>query len=169
MKIIFIFLSVLCTVPVSGAVTWPLVAHYTWNFTFGPGRLSTTTTDSLAIQLDNTDRLLPSERMIIRLYGGDASEPMFFRDWVGALDGLNGLLTYAENWDVPLADLSGRLELEMESGTVKLHRVTLSIANGTKAYNATITPDVQLVPEPGITLLFSSAGGLAFRRRRGAS
>lgn len=160
-----IVMAILLT-PLHGAVTWPSVTHYTWNFNLGTGGPSSSTSDMLTIQLDSTDRLVEPERMLIRMYAGLATEPMYSRDWNGTLSGLNGLLYTTESWDAPLAALWGRLELDIEGGSVELRRLSLSVATGTRSYSTTITPEVRLVPEPGVVFLIPVAGCLALLRRR---
>jgi hypothetical protein len=156
----------LVSAPLHGAVTWPVVDHYTWNFVLEDVGPRTSTTDTLSIQFDSTDRLVAPERMLIRMYGGDAAEPMYTKNWDGTPTGLNGLLVFVENWDAPLAALRGRLELVMELGSVELRRLTLSLETGTRRYATSFSPNVRLVPEPSVTLLIVIAGGFAFRRKR---
>lgn len=158
-----IFLS-----PLHGAATWPSVYGYDWNFTLADIGPRTTTTDMLSIQFDSTDRLVAPERMLIRLFGGGAAEPFYTKNWDGTATGLNGLLVIEQDWDAPLAALWGRLELEMESGSVELRTLTLSVETGTRRYATSAFPNVRLVPEPGVALLMPTLGGLVFRRRRSA-
>ncbi len=153
-------------VPLHGAITWPSVDRYTWNFDLGVGGASSSTTDTLAIQLDGPDRLVEPEIMLIRLYLGESSDPFYSRDWAGPSFGVNGLLYYPEAWTVPAGVTSGRAELRMAFGSVELRRITLHIATGTREYSASIAPNVRLVPEPATTLLVMTTGLLAFQRRR---
>lgn len=159
-------LLLLFLTPLPGAVTWPNVSHYTWNFNLGSGGPSSSHSDMLTIQLDSTDRLVEPERMLIRMFIGNSSEPMYSRIWNGPSFGVNGLIYNTEDWDLPVGVSEGRLELEMEVGTVELRRLTLSIGTGTTSYSTSTSPNVRLVPEPGVTLLITLAGCSAFRRRR---
>lgn len=159
-------LLLLFLTPLSGAVTWPNVSHYTWNFNLGSGALSSSFSDTLTVQLDSTDRLVEPEKMLIRMYLGNSSEPMYSRVWIGPSFGVNGLIYNTQDWDVPMGVSEGRLELEMEVGTVELRRLTLSIGTGTTSYSTSITPSVRLVPEAGVALLTTAAGCLGLLRRR---
>ena len=70
--------------PLQGAVTWPSVENYTWNFNLGAGSPSSSTTDMFTVQFDSTDTLVEPERLLIRLYAGNATQPSVFQnhDWL---------------------------------------------------------------------------------------
>lgn len=159
-------LLLLFATPLPAAVTWPSVSHYTWNFNLGSGGPSSSYSDMLTIQLDSTDRLVEPERMLILMYIGNSSEPMYSRVWNGPSFGVNGLIYTTEDWNVPMGVSEGRLELEMDVGTVELRRLTLNIGTGTTSYSASISPSVRLVPEPGVALLTTAAGCLGLLRRQ---
>ena len=152
--------------PLHGAVTWPSVEHYTWNFNLGTGSPSSSTTDMFTVQFDSTDTLVEPERLLIRLYAGNANQPVYSKTMIGYSFGTNGLLLVEENWDALFPVFWGRLELEMETGSVELRRLTLSLATGIRSYSSSITPNVRLVPEPGIALMITAAGCLGLLRRR---
>ncbi len=166
LKILPAILLAFLPIPLHGAVTWPSVDHYTWNFNLGAGGPSSSLSDMLTIQLDSSDRLVEPERMLIHMYIGTSSEPVYSRVWNGPSFGVNGLIYSTEAWDVPMGVSEGRLELEMEIGTVELRRLTLSIGTGTTSYATSISPNVRLIPEPGVAVLITFAGGIAFQRRR---
>lgn len=75
-------------------------------------------------------------------------------------------LLVEENWDALFPVFWDRLELEMKTGSVELRRLTLSLATGTRSYSDSITPNVRLVPEPGIALMITAASCLCLLRRR---
>jgi hypothetical protein len=150
----------------TAATTWPSMEKFVWNFNLVRVASTTSTLDTFTIQFDAANRLVFPDVMKIRLYAGDASEPMYARDWAGNEGGLNGLLYMPSDWHIPLAGLTGRLELEMLAGSVDLHRVSLSIQDGTSRYTDSITPDIQLVPEPGIGAWALAITGLLLRRKR---
>ena len=85
---------------------------------------------------------------------------------IGYSFGTNGLLLVEENWDALFSVFWGRLELEMETGSVELRRLTLSLATGTRSYSDSIAPNVRLVPEPGIALMITAASCLCLLRRQ---
>lgn len=154
--------------PLHGAVTWPSVENFTWNFDLGVGGPSSSTGDMLVIQLDSTDRLVEPEVMLIRLYLGDSVEPLYSRDWAGLSSGLNGLIYQPDAWTVPAGVSKGRLELGMQTGAVHLRSMTVRIATGTREYSTTVTPYVRLVPEPTTALILMTTGLFALQRKRSA-
>ena len=152
--------------PLHAAVTWPSVENYTWNFNLGTGSPSASTTDRFTLQFDSTDTLVEPERLLIRLYAGNATQPVYSKTMIGPSFGTNGLLLVEENLDALFPVFWGRLELEMETGSVELRGLTLSLATGTRSYSSSISPNVRLVPEPGIALMITAASCLSLLRRR---
>ena len=166
MKLILALLLTFYTGPLQGAVSWPNVTQYTWTYDLRPGSPSSSTMDMFTVQFDASDRLVEPERLFIRLYAGDATVPLYSKTMTGTSSGTNGLLLFEENWEALFPVFRGRLELEMESGSVELRHLTISIATGTESYSSSISPNVRLVPEPGVAMLATAAGVLVFRRRR---
>lgn len=85
--------------PLHGAVTWPSVENYTWNFNLETGSPSSSTTDMFTVQFDGSDTLVEPERLLIRLYAGNATQPVYSKTMIGPSFGTNGLLLVEENWD----------------------------------------------------------------------
>lgn len=159
-------IAFLSLIPLHAAVTFPEAVSYRWNFTLIDLGLQSSTIDMLVIQFNHTDKLTAPERMIIQMYSGAATEPMYYKDWYGTSFGLNGLIVTETNWDASLSDLAGRLELTMFGGSVSLQTLSIRLETGTRRYAASISPNVTVVPEPTTPILLTVAMTLICRRRR---
>ena len=144
--------------PSRAATTWPSVGHYSWNFTLSAGVPSTSTLDQLAIQFDSANKLTLSELFKIRLFSGNDTVPMYSLNFPGSQNGYNGIATFQEGWEVPLAGGTGRLELDLDGGSVDLSSITLVVATGSLRRTASISPNVRLIPEPNALFLCMIAG-----------
>jgi len=148
------------------ATVWPGAERFVWDFTLQAVTTTTSLSDDFTIQLDASDRLVFPDMMRILLYAGDLETPLFAQDWRGTASGLNGLWVLRQDWHLAFAGGTGRLELEMLTGTVALRRVTIAIQDGSKRSVASISPQLILIPEPGSAFCLTAAAGLWLMRRR---
>ena len=147
------------------AAVLPDLDRFVWNFTLLATPDNSNSTDQFSIQF-GTDRLTSGEILLVNVFANGQSLATYTKTLRGQGTGTNGYL-YFGDLDAVFPGSEGSVTLDMVNGTVEIARLSIRFNTPVSSAFATLSPELRLVPEPGIPMMILGGflTGILIRRR----
>lgn len=143
----------------------PELDRFVWNFTLLATPDNSNSTDQFTIQF-GADRLAFGEILLVNVFAKGQTLATYTKTLRGQGTGTNGYL-YFGDLDAVFPGSEGSVTLDMVNGTVEIARISILFYTPVSSAFATLSPELRLVPEPGVPMMI--LGGFLtgiFKRRR---